>query len=29
MIEGCRRMVACFREFGLDLPEVNVDDYFQ
>jgi len=28
MVEGCKRMLACFREFGHDVPEVNVDAYF-
>lgn len=29
MIEGCVRMLACFRDFGHDLPEVDVASYFQ
>jgi len=28
MVEGCKRMIACFRDFGLELPEVDVDAYF-
>lgn len=28
MVEGCKRMLACFREFGQDLPEVDVESYF-
>ncbi len=28
MVEGCKRMITCFREFGLDLPEVDVEAYF-
>jgi len=29
MIEGCKRMMACFRDFGLDLKEVDVESYFR
>lgn len=29
MIEGCKRMLACFAEFGVNLPEVDVESYFQ
>jgi aspartate aminotransferase-like enzyme len=29
MIEGCKRMLACFAEFGVILPEVDVESYFQ
>ena len=28
MVEGCKRMLACFREFGHDVPEVDVESYF-
>ena len=28
MIEGCKRMISCFNDFGLDLPELDVDSYF-
>jgi aspartate aminotransferase-like enzyme len=28
MIEGCNRMIACFNDFGLDLPKVDVASYF-
>ena len=28
MVEGCKRMLACFRDFGLELPEVDVESYF-
>jgi len=28
MVEGCKRMLACFREFGHGVPEVDVDAYF-
>ena len=28
MVEGCIRMLACFRDFGLDLPDVDVAAYF-
>ena len=29
MIEGCKRMIACFTDFGLELPNLNVESYFQ
>ena len=29
MIEGCRRMIECFRELGLNLDEINVASYFE
>ena len=29
MVEGCVRMLACFRDAGLELPEVDVAAYFQ
>lgn len=28
MIEGCKRMIACFNDFGLDLPETDVESHF-
>ena len=28
MVEGCKRMIACFRDFGLDLKDVDVESYF-
>ena len=28
MVEGCKRMIACFRDFGMNLPELDVDAYF-
>ena len=28
MIEGCKRMLACFRDFGVELKEVDVESYF-
>ena len=28
MIEGCKRMIACFRDFGVELNDVNVESYF-
>ena len=28
MIEGCRRMLDCFREHGHNLPDVDVAGYF-
>ena len=30
MIEGCKRMIACFRDFGVELPDdIDVDSYFK
>tara|TARA_B100001094_G_C18169500_1_gene794222 strand:- start:1392 stop:2531 length:1140 start_codon:yes stop_codon:yes gene_type:complete len=29
MVEGCKRMLSCFAEFGVELPEVDVESYFQ
>jgi len=30
MIEGCRRMIACFRDFGVELPgNIDVNSYFE
>ena len=29
MVEGCKRMIACFRDFGLDLRDVDVESYFR
>lgn len=29
MVEGCKRMIECFRSFGVDLPDVNVESYFE
>lgn len=28
MIEGCKRMIACFRDFGVELNDVDVESYF-
>ena len=28
MVEGCKRMIQCFRACGHELPEVDVDSYF-
>lgn len=29
MIEGCRRMIACFRDFGIEIPEeIDIESYF-
>ena len=28
MVEGCRRMFACFAEMGVDLPDLDVASYF-
>ena len=29
MVEGCKRMIECFRSFGVELPDVNVESYFE
>ena len=30
MIEGCRRMIACFRDFGVEIPgNIDVNSYFE
>ena len=29
MTEGCKRMIACFSDFGLKLPSLNVESYFK
>ena len=29
MIEGCKRMIACFRDFGVELNDVDVESYFR
>ena len=29
MVEGCKRMISCFRDFGIELPEVKVESYFE
>ena len=28
MVEGCKRMIDCFKSFGLSLPDLDVDSYF-
>ena len=28
MIEGCKRMLGCFRDFGVELNDVDVESYF-
>jgi aspartate aminotransferase-like enzyme len=28
MIEGCSRMLECFRDFNLEIPEIDVSKYF-
>tara|TARA_Y100000589_G_scaffold61876_1_gene53076 strand:- start:70917 stop:72101 length:1185 start_codon:yes stop_codon:yes gene_type:complete len=28
MIEGCKRMILCFKDHGHELPQVDVDSYF-
>ena len=29
MIEGCKRMISCFQDCGLELPEIDVEPYFK
>ena len=29
MIEGCKRMLSCFRDCGHQIPDVDVDSYFE
>jgi aspartate aminotransferase-like enzyme len=29
MVEGCRRMLACFADLGLDFGKVDVASYFE
>lgn len=29
MIEGCKRMLQCFRDLGHELPELQVESYFE
>ena len=29
MIEGCKRMLSCFRDCGHEIAEVDVESYFQ
>tara|TARA_B100000282_G_scaffold237926_1_gene180496 strand:- start:920 stop:1240 length:321 start_codon:yes stop_codon:yes gene_type:complete len=29
MVEGCKRMISCFRDFDIELPEVKVESYFE
>ena len=28
MVEGCKRMLACSKDFGVELKEVDVESYF-
>jgi hypothetical protein len=28
MVEGCVRMLACFRDVGVDVPDLDVASYF-
>jgi hypothetical protein len=28
MIEGCKRMLECFKKHGVSIPEVDVDSFF-
>jgi aspartate aminotransferase-like enzyme len=29
MVEGCKRMIECFTQFGMELPKVDVESYFK
>ena len=29
MIEGCKRMISCFKDHGLELPDVDVNSFFE
>jgi hypothetical protein len=29
MVEGCKRMIECFTQFGMELPKVDVESYFE
>ena len=29
MVEGCKRMLACFRDCGHEIPAIDVESYFQ
>ena len=29
MVEGCKRMISCFNDFGLNLPDIDVGSYFE
>jgi aspartate aminotransferase-like enzyme len=28
MVEGCKRMISCFKDHGIDLPDVDVESFF-
>ena len=28
MVEGCKRMLDCFRDFNVEIPQVDVESYF-
>jgi aspartate aminotransferase-like enzyme len=28
MVEGCKRMIACFKDHGIDLPDVDIESFF-
>jgi len=28
MIEGCKRMLDCFRDFNVEIPQIDVESYF-
>ena len=29
MVEGCKRMISCFIDYGLDLPDLDVESFFE
>ena len=29
MIEGCKRMISCFEDFGMEFSQVDVESYFE
>ena len=29
MVEGCKRMISCFIDHGLDLPDLDVESFFE
>ena len=29
MVEGCKRMISCFKDHGLDLPDLDVESFFE
>ena len=29
MVEGCKRMISCFKDHGLELPDIDVESFFE